>query len=1194
MFKEFFLKELITGLKRPMVYIFLFVISFLVFMAVVSDNVVIGGAVGNVFKNAPHIIALYCGILSVFGLLIATAFFNNAALRDYNSNFSEILFSTPINKAGYYFGRFLGALILSTIPLLGVFIGFLLGSVFGPAFDLIDSDRIGQFYLSSFVNNYLLFILPNMFFAGAITFAMANKWKSTVISFVGSLVVIIGYIISGTLLSDIDNETIAALTDTFGIRAYGLDVKYFTPIEKNTLSVQFGGLLLLNRIIWMSVGVLVVLASYFSFSFITKNKKVKKQKENAKDNLVEKINVAPQTIKGFDLSGSLKQFVSFFSMNFYSIIRSTTFKILFFFSAIILISNLMGGFEYFGLKSYPVTYKMIDAIGGITGIFVVIIMVFFSGELVWRDRGSHINEVIDATPHNSVISLIAKTLSLICVTSILNLFFILASMFYQLINGYTNFEVGLYVQDFFFGAFPWYIFWAAMLIFIQVIVNNKYIAYFISILLLFLLDVMMMVFDLQSNMLNLGSSPSITYSDMNGFGAALAGSNWFNLYWILFGVLILVVAGLIWVRGVTFGFKNRIKSAKKHLTPKYALSLTTISVLWIATASFVYYNTQVLNTYKTSDVIEKGQAKYEKDYKKYEGIIQPKMTDLKYHIDIFPEERKLLAKTAIVLQNKSNKSIDSLHYTIDEEWNMKLHLKDAKLVFEDKDLGYFIYKLDKPLAPNEKMGLVVETSYVSKGFENQVSNTSVARNGTFINNFSILPSLGYNPQYEINDKNDRKKYDLKPKDRMPELKAECGRTCYNNYLSNGASDWVNVETYISTSEDQIAIAPGSLINEDNKDGRNYYHYKVDHKSQNFFNFMSARYEVARKKWKGIDIEVYYDKKHAYNIDMMTEAVEKSLKYYTENFGPYFHKQARIVEFPRYSTFAQAFPGTMPYSESFGFIVNLEDESKNNVIDAVIAHEMAHQWWAHQVVGATMQGATMFSESFAEYSSLMVMKNELKDDIQMKEFVKYDFNRYLRGRGGELEKELPLYKVENQQYLHYGKGSVIMYAFQDYIGEDKVNNAIKSFLNEYRYAAPPYPTSLDFLRHLDTQVPDSLKYLVTDWFKEITLYDYRLKEANYQVLQNGKYKVSMDVEAYKIKADTIGNELKVKMDDWVDIGVYADSDEKELMYYERVKFNKAEMNFTFEVDSIPAKAAIDPRRMLIERVIKDNVKAVTEI
>jgi aminopeptidase N len=255
--------------------------------------------------------------------------------------------------------------------------------------------------------------------------------------------------------------------------------------------------------------------------------------------------------------------------------------------------------------------------------------------------------------------------------------------------------------------------------------------------------------------------------------------------------------------------------------------------------------------------------------------------------------------------------------------------------------------------------------------------------------------------------------------------------------------------------------------------------------------------------------------------------------------------------------------------------------------------MAHQWWAHQVVGAKMQGATMFSESFAEYSSLMVMKNELEDDIKMKDFLKYDFNRYLRGRSTETKKELPLYKVENQTYIHYGKGSVIMYALQDYIGEEKVNNALKSFLDEFRYRKPPYPTSLDFLRHLDPQVPDSLKYLVTDWFKEITLYDYRLKEANYKALEGGKYEVTMDIEAYKLKADTIGNETKVKLNDWVDIGVYADNDEEDLMFYKRVLFNNNEMNFTFKVDSLPAKAVIDPKRMLIERVIKDNVKKLEE-
>ena len=428
---------------------------------------------------------------------------------------------------------------------------------------------------------------------------------------------------------------------------------------------------------------------------------------------------------------------------------------------------------------------------------------------------------------------------------------------------------------------------------------------------------------------------------------------------------------------------------------------------------------------------------------------------------------------------------------------------------------------------------------------------------------------------------------------MPELQKTCDKGCNVNYLSNGMSDWVNVETVISTSSDQLAIAPGSLVKEWKEENRNYYHYKIDHKSQNFFNFMSARYEVSRKKWNGIDIEVYYDKAHAYNIDKMSNAIEKSLKYYTENFGPYYHKQARIVEFPRYATFAQAFPGTMPYSESFGFIVNLEDSTDNNVIDAVVSHEMAHQWWAHQVIGATMQGATMFSESFAEYSSLMVMKKELNNDhMQMRKFLKYDYDRYLKGRAFEQQKELPLYKVENQQYIHYGKGSVILYALQDYIGEEKVNKAMRNFLAEYRYAQPPYPTSLDFIRHLETQVPDSLNYLINDWFKEITLYDYRLKEANYTALPNGKYEVSMDIEAFKLKADTLGKETNVDVNDWADIGVFADEDEKELMFYKRVEFNKENMNFTFEVDSLPAKAAIDPRRILIERNIKDNVKSLS--
>ncbi|MCE7992275.1 MAG: hypothetical protein HEP71_09855 [Roseivirga sp.] len=1189
MFKTFFLKELSTGLKRPMVYIFFVVMALLVFFAVVSENVQIGGSIGNVHKNAPYVMTTFVSVLTVFGLLIAAAFFNNAALRDYNYNFNEILFSTPLSKSGYFFGRFCGALILACIPLLGVFFGMVVGTFIGVPMGWIDADKVGPFYMEMFVNNFLIFILPNMFLAGAITYALANKWKSTVISFVGIIVVMVGYIISSTLLSDIDNETIAALTDPFGTTAYSVATKYFTPVEKNTISPSFTGILRQNRLLFSGVSLLVLLASYFSFSFRAKlGGKGKKDKSK-----VAPVLTLPKPVlhRVFDMRTSWLQFKSFFRIDFLSVVKSTTFKIKFFLMFLLIIASLLGGFEYFGLQSYPVTYKMVDIINGNTAIFSVIVLVFFSGELVWRDRENKINEVIDASPFSSLPSLIAKALSLFIVTTLIYAFGVFVGVIYQLLDGYSNIELDVYFGSFWYSSLALYAVTSTFLIFIQVIMNNKYLAYFVSILYLFLADLLLILLEVNSNLLSLGATPTMIYSDMNGFGPAAKAVVWFNAHWLLFGTLLLLVAGLYVKRGITSGARERRQVAFKNFTRTYARGFMTVCMIWLAVVSFIVYNVHVLNKVPSGDSQEEQAAEYEKKYKKYQHIAQPKLLAASYEIDIFPYDRDVKAKIGASLINQTNEAIDSVHFIINENWGHKIEIPGSELVYNDEEIGYQIFRLSDAMMPGDTLGIEVSAEYITEGFENEVSNSSVIANGTFLNNFGLMPTLGYSTNFELGDKDTRADYDLPEKDRVPKLLADCGPECEINYLSDGKSDWINVETVISTAGDQLAIAPGSLVEEWQKDGRNYYRYRVDHPSQNFYSFISARYEVATRKWNGIDMEVYYDRKHDVNIDKMLDAIEKSLKYYTENFGPYYHKQARIIEFPRYATFAQAFPGTMPYSEGFGFIINLENEDDNNVIDAVIAHEMGHQWWAHQEVSANMQGGTMLTESFSEYSSLMVMKQET-DPLKMKDFLKYDMNRYLAGRSGETLKELPLYKVENQQYIHYGKGSVILYALQDYIGEDRVNNAMRNFLEEFRYSTP-YPTSLDFLKHLEPEVPDSLQYLLTDWFKEITLYDNRLKEARVKTLENGKFRVTLDIEAYKIKADTIGTEVQVQVNDWIDIGLYADADESELIFEKRVKFDGKDIQLSFDVDQQPVKAAIDPRRILIERIYSDNVKRVEE-
>jgi aminopeptidase N len=406
---------------------------------------------------------------------------------------------------------------------------------------------------------------------------------------------------------------------------------------------------------------------------------------------------------------------------------------------------------------------------------------------------------------------------------------------------------------------------------------------------------------------------------------------------------------------------------------------------------------------------------------------------------------------------------------------------------------------------------------------------------------------------------------------------------------------VDVETAISTSPGQIAIAPGSLLREWSENGRCYYQYRLDHAALNFYSWLSADYKVAREKWNGIDIEVYYLAEHPWNVPKMLRSVRKSFEYYTTNYGPYANKQARIIEFPRVAAFAQAFPGTMPYSESIGFIANLKKPDDIDMVYYVVAHEMAHQWWAHQVIGANMQGATMLSETLAQYSALMVMEKEYGRDT-MRRFLEYEMDNYLRSRGRELLKERPLERVEAQQgYIHYRKGSVVMYYLKEMIGEDAVNRALRKVLGQYGYAPPPYPTSYALVDALRGETPPNLQYLMKDLFEQITEFSNRTLGAQAKKRPDGTYLVNIDVDARKFTADEKGNETEVPVDDWIEIGAFAKPPKGQkygkVLHRERIHMKSGRASYQFVTAEEPDKAGIDPFLMLIDRVPSDNLKAV---
>jgi len=1172
-----------------MTWIFLVINTLLVMGAVSSDDINIGGSIGSVYKNAPYVIQYYYGVMSLVCLLMTTAFMNATANRDFDHNMYQFVFSSPIKKRDYYFGKFIGAVTIAFLPLLGVS----LGALIGPLMPWVQPDRYVDVIWNGHLLGIITFAIPNTIISAVLLYMLATLFRSNIVSFIGAMVILVLYGVSAGFTKDIEKEWLANLLDPFGFRPENIISKYMTVDEKNAHGVALTGAFLVNRLVWMGISAAILVAGYFKFSFSTRNQKVRKVKKEKSQPIHAE--VASRTFQAtragnFSLSG-LWYLIRFETR---AIIKNPTFIIITVIGLIDLVASLTNFTGRYGTATYPVTYDVIDTIKGSFFLFLIAIITFYSGVLVWKERDAKFSEIQDSSPVRTGMLFVSKVLAMIASVALVLLLTIAIGVVTQTLYGYHRYQLDVYFKSLLGLSLVGFSFLIVIALFFHYTINNRYIAYFAFIAFVILNQFIWLLFRVNSNMVIFGSRPGVTYSDMNGFGPFVTSIVWFSIYWSLFCLLVGCLIFSFYVRGKETGFLHRIGNARWILwRNKVAIGL--IVCLFILCGSFVYYNTKVLNKYDSEKEQENKQVEYEKAYKKYERLAQPRFYKFNYAIDLMPYQRSMKAVVETYARNVSGTPISELHFTLPQvPDSIKIIIPGSRLTLNDTRLGYRIYSLSRPLQPGDSMRITFKVSRITKGFENEVTFTQLTQNGTFFNNSDIMPSFGYNNDYEIQDKNRRVKLKLPKRIRMPKLDEHDLATRANTYVSHDA-DWVEVNTIISTAPDQVAVAPGSLIKTWESGGKRYFSYKLDKASLNFYSFISARYEVARKRWNGIDLEVYYIKEHAYNVPNMLNSLEKSLTYYTRNFGKYYHRQCRIIEFPRYSGFAQAFPGTMPYSEGIGFIVDLRKVTKEDIdlVFYVVAHEMGHQYWAHQVCGANMQGSEMMSEGFAQYSALMVMEKEYGRD-KMKKFLKYEMDGYLSGRSKEFEAERPLYKSEHQQYIHYQKASVAMYYLKEMIGEEKVNEALRSLLDSFGYKQPPYPTSLSAVRAFRRVTPDSLQYVIDDLFENITLFSNRMMEAKARKTGN-EYEVTLRTSSEKFRSDSLGKEKTVGINDYVDIGIFTAPANKynlgKPLLMRRIKLTKKENVFTFRVREKPYQAGIDPYNYLIDRTPGVNMKTI---
>ncbi|MEO9964207.1 MAG: M1 family aminopeptidase [Reichenbachiella sp.] len=1198
---EIFKFEIKYRAKRPETYLYFIIV--LLFAVVAVDFIFHGEELAPLKRNSPYVIARVMGIVSALFMIISSMIMGVPVLRDFEHQMESLLFVNPIKKRDYLLGRFIGSFVV----LVGIYCALPLGMMLGDLLFWKESSSL-PFHVWAYLQPFVFLILPTLFFGGSIFFVSGALSRKLIVVYTQGFFFLLVYMFAISLAIGADDLFYTALVEPFTFQTLRIATHEWSIEARQTELIVVEGVLLYNRLIWSGIGLVALLIGFNRFQFSTvrarKSGKAQAYMEDERSDQASDSLVLPNPTQRFDPWAQLRQLLHHSIFGFMSVVREVPFWAIVLCGMGTLVLNSFNLGTVHGVNSYPTTFILVGELFELTVLFFLSIIIFYSGELIWKERELKMSGVYDALPMSDFVSFAGKFIGLMMVCALLILTLILAGMIFQSVNGYFKYELDVYLTGFFVEIFPFLFLLSVLSFFFQALINHKFLSHLVVLIFPVVITLPLKLLGWDHSLYSFGGSGLSTYSDMNGYGHSIEGFVWSKVYWISFSIVLLVLASVFIVRGIETSWRTRWHQSKSRMTSSYVRSLSLIMGIFILTGGYIFFNTNILNTYSTSASKIAYRADYEKTLKPLTELRQPTIAEVKMELELYPAARDFTVEGSYLLVNHSNSSIEQIHIQKypDDQMNIN-YLEFDRPVNSDftyDNYGYLIYHLENMLAPGDSILMSFKQTYNTAGFT-EGSTSIVVNNGTFLENLHF-PTLGYQYDIELDDESDRRTLGLPPSTGLADRMANSTKS--NNALSN-SDNQIKFEMIISTDSSQTAVTSGQLLDQWIDGSRSFFHYKMNKPMSNFYSVLSAEYQSISDRWSeptldnSVDLEIYYHKGHENNLGRMMKGMKSALSYYSENFAPYPYEQLRIVESPIYKNRAQSFPGMISFSEGVGFILDINDEADVDMAFYIAAHEVAHQWWGHLIHPAKVKGMDMLSESLAQYSALMVLKNEYPEE-KVYQLLNQQANKYLKRRTSEKSLERPLIEVDsNQEYIYYSKGLVSLFTLHDFISEDSVNSALSSFIKDWnsfdgaiKSTTDNYPTAADLMPYLRHVTPDSLQHVVDGLFETVTLYELEGLEAEVMDQQGDSFEIGVSLDLQKQVIDSVGTLVPALVNDWIEIAVFAKDIEGEaqIIYLKKhlLTSNKVELSIT--VDQPPYRVRIDPfNKMMIKNAKKNEVR-----
>ena len=1089
----------------------------------------------NIHINSPYSIAESVGLISLLSIFALAAFCANAVVRDREHQMEEIVFTTAVEKLQFLAGRFTGSFLAAITAFSFTIPGMLLARYM----PWHEPDRLGATSLVPYAWALLVIGVPNVLFAAVLLFAVSTITRNVLASYAASVVLYVLYFVASSLIGSPlmaasapganEGAWLAAVLDPFALSAFFEQTQHWTPAERNTRLVMLSGNFLLNRIVWIVASFAGLAVVHRMFSFRVASRRLPVAGKVAADDTVRATGNGQRVI-ATPKDNPLAAYLSATKFELRAFVRSAPFLALALLWAALGTSELVGDVtsNEYGSALYPAMGVIYRSIGVPLSLMGAILLVYYSAEIVWRERTLRMSQLLHASPSTNAVFVLSKMTALATMIAVLTLIGALAGMAMQLARGYPV-DATAYLGLAWYAAAPLLLF-AAVAVVVQTLSPHKY----VGMLLVLLVLILFMRGDdlgLDHPLLRFPSSASIHHSDFYGFGGARA-FNTSILYWSAIAALLLLVAVAKWRPGA----RERIGRAWPAV---FAIVAAGAGALLVYDARGQQTEAELLD-WKTG---------YERKYRPFATRPQPRIAAMLATVDLHPHDGTFRVRGAYTLVNRTPHPIAEFLVAVRGEAT-RTQIVHPGSIARDAEYNQYRVTLDAPLQPGARTTLRFDVSYPADG-------ESVAPNGTYLMSFRAFPSIGYRWTYEVSDPRERRRRGLPASSApdQPEI---------------AATDWVDLDLTIHTAPDQIAVAPGRLVSSN----RGAFRYRTDEPILNIFSIASARYAVHRDG----PVEVYYHPGHTENLERITRSAKESLAYFSAAFGAYPHAHLRVVEAPSHWNFGGfATPGVIFLSEKRGFLIDARDPRRLDLIYRRVAHEVAHQWWGHHVSAASGPGATMITESLTKYSEVLMLERAHGREAA-RESLAHELDRYLSGRTGETSgAEPPLAQATSQAYLYYPKGAIVMHAIRDLVGEEALNTALREFARAH--SGPDRgPTTADLQRFLPKHP------LIHEWMNDVVLYDLKLEAASMRRVA-GRYEVTMRITAAKQRE--AGPRIPLRES----IGVGLFSRDNQPLAVSRHALRDGANVVTMTSAQEPAFAAVDPYVTRIDRNRFDNVLGV---